>query len=82
MARDLETLRTKLWELFEEAAEKHKSYADGTYDQYTNTKLANRQGMATLADALVNTEREIRERDEAQNGLKLSGKPKVAANKA
>lgn len=82
MARDLETLRVKLWELFEEAADKHKNYADGTYDQYTSTKMANRQGMASLANALVNTEREIRARDEAQKGLKLPGKPKVAANKA
>ena len=80
MQRNLETLKETLWLLFEEAAARHCEYSDSKYDKYTNTQLANRSSMAKLALAITAIEREQREQGEAQNGLRLAGKPKMAAN--
>jgi len=84
MARDLETLRDTLWEIFEEAQRRHKDYEDSTYSGSStsyNPKIDNRNALANLGQAIVGVEQEIRLRDEAQNGLRLVGKTKVPANK-
>jgi|GEM_PF-2500161 len=83
MARDLETLRDRLWEIFEEAHSRHKEYSDGSPASYTpfNPKIQNRNAMANLGRAIAGIEQEIRLREESQNGFRLVGKPKVPANK-
>ncbi|HEX2751569.1 MAG TPA: hypothetical protein VHP34_00375 [Alphaproteobacteria bacterium] len=81
MPRDLETLRDTLWEIFEEAHERHNSYDDTKYGSSNNHKIQNRNAMANLGQAIVGIEQEIRLQDEAQNGLRLVGKAKTPANK-
>ena len=84
MARDLETLRDTLWEVFEEARGRHKDYEDRTHSGSStpfNPKIENRNAMANLGKAIAAVEREIREQDETQNGLRLVGKTKTPANK-
>lgn len=84
MKRDLETLRDKLWEVFEEAAERHSSYEDNNYSNSStpfNPRTTNRNAMANLANAIAGIETELRLRDEEQNGLRLAGKAKIPANK-
>lgn len=84
MKRDLETLRNKLWEVFEEAAECHNNYQDCIWPGSStpfNPKTANRNAMANLAQAITGIETELRLQDEEQSGLRLAGKAKVPANK-
>ena len=82
MKRDLETLRDKLWEVFEEAAERHSSYEDSNRSSSPfNPKAANRNAMANLAKAITGIETELRLCNEEQNGLRLAGKAKIPANK-
>ncbi len=83
MTRDLETLRDTLWEIFEEAHGRHKDYEDGKNSGPStpyNPKIDNRNAMANLGQAIASVEQEIRQQDEAKNGLKLVSKTKVPAN--
>ncbi|MBI1216696.1 MAG: hypothetical protein GC185_12870 [Alphaproteobacteria bacterium] len=78
MKRDLETLRDVLWEQFEKAVERQPKYEDSSSSgEYTpsNFAVAGRQAIGQLGKAIVDVEREIRERDEQANGMKLPGKP-------
>jgi hypothetical protein len=63
MARDLETLSDKLWELFEEAVQRHPKYEDcagsGSSTPF-NPKIENRGAIANIAQAIVAVNREIR----------------------
>jgi hypothetical protein len=85
MQRDLETLRDKLWEIFEEAHARHSKYGDEDPASYRpfNPKIENRNAMANLGQAIVSVEQEIRLRAaEAENGSRYLEKPKMPANKA
>lgn len=76
MARDLNRLKEELWTQFETAVKKQKDYEDRTYSSSStpsNFGIDGRNSIANLAGAIVNVERELREREEkAQEAEKLS----------
>ncbi len=77
MPRDLDTLRDVLWTQFEKAVERQGKYEDpSSTASYTPTNMAimGRNSIANLADAIVNLEREKRERSVDSNTIKLPGK--------
>lgn len=74
MARDLERLKEVLWTQFEKAVEKQPRYEDrqdAGSSTPTNFGIAGRQSIASLAQALVDVERELREREEQKSGFTL-----------
>lgn len=77
MPRDLETLKDVLWTQFEKAVERQAKYEDpsstGSYTPY-NIAVSGRNSLADLANAIVNVEREARERDASGPALKMPGK--------
>jgi hypothetical protein len=76
MARDLDRLKEVLWAQFEKAVERQQRYEDSSNSGSStpsNFAIAGRQSIGTLAQAIVDVEREMRERDE-QGGFKLLGK--------
>ncbi len=78
MARDLDRLKDVLWEQFEKAVDrqpKYEDYSSAGSSTPSNFAIAGRQSIGTLAQAIVDVEREMRERDE-QGGLRLIGKTK------
>ena len=87
MARDLETLKTALWEQFEAAAAKQSIYDDSRSAQsYTpsNFAIAGRAAMGALAQAIVAIEAEQRVQADAtdQKKFTLSAKQTRPANQA
>ena len=77
MERDLDKLREVLWEQFEKAVErqpKYEDYSTAGSSTPSNFAIAGRQSLGTLAQAIVDVEREMREREEQVNGLRLPGK--------
>jgi len=84
MARDLDKLKEKLWEQFEKAVEKQKTYSD--YDTSSssyphNHAIDNRNAIVNIANAIIGAEREQREQarekreeNERKNGISLPGK--------
>jgi hypothetical protein len=81
MARDLNRLKDVLWDQFEKAVARQPDYEDrynADSGTPTNFATAGRQAIGTLAQAIVDVEREQRkqsEREEAKNGIRLPGKP-------
>jgi hypothetical protein len=79
MARDLDRPKEVLWDQFEKAVARQPDYEDyprAGSSTPSNFAVAGRQSIGTLAQAIVDVEREMRERDEQGNGLKLIGKTK------
>lgn len=76
MARDLNRLKEELWTHFEAAVEKQARYEDSRSSGSStpsNFGIAGRNSIANLANAIVNVERELREREEkAEEADKLS----------
>lgn len=76
MARDLNRLKEELWNQFETAVTKQSNYEDSRSSGSStpsNFGIAGRNSIANLANAIVNVEREMREREEkAQEADKLS----------
>lgn len=77
MARDLYRLKEVLWDQFEKAVERQPKYEDcsssGTSTP-SNFAVAGRQSIGVLAQAIVDVEREMREKEEQANGFRLVGK--------
>jgi uncharacterized protein YicC (UPF0701 family) len=62
MPRDLETLKDKLWETFEDATARHSAYEDGRSSGSGtpfNPKTENRKAIADLAQAILAVEAQI-----------------------
>ncbi|MEZ0260408.1 MAG: hypothetical protein ACAH80_05320 [Alphaproteobacteria bacterium] len=62
MARDLATLKDKLWETFEDAVDKHPHYEDsrGSAENTPfNPKTENKKAIAELAQAILAVENQI-----------------------
>jgi hypothetical protein len=62
MPRDLETLKDKLWETFEEAVGRHARYEDSSSSGSStpfNPKTENKKAIAELAQAILATEAQI-----------------------
>jgi len=77
MARDFDALKDALWTQFEKAVEKQDKYEDPSISrEYTPTNMAimGRNSIANLANAIINLEREERERDASGPALKMPGK--------
>ena len=77
MARDLDRLKEVLWEQFEKAVERQTRYEDSSSSGSStpsNFAIAGRQSIGTLARAIVEVEREMRETEERANGLRMPGK--------
>jgi hypothetical protein len=62
MPRDLETLKDRLWETFEDATSRHSDYEDerrsGTNTPF-NPKTENKKAIAELAQAILAVENQI-----------------------
>lgn len=59
MARDLATLKDKLWEVFEQAVERQEKYEDTKYAANgtpTNFAIAGRASIGTLGQAIAAVE--------------------------
>jgi hypothetical protein len=72
--RTLEELKDTLWKAFDRAAERHEYYSDYDYASQsypTNHSIQNRIAMGTLADAIVNVEREMRIREKIAEEQKI-----------
>ena len=77
MARDLDRLKEVLWEQFEKAVERQPKYEDSSCSGSstpTNFAVAGRQSIGVLAQAIVDVEREMREKEEQAHGFRLVGK--------
>ena len=77
MPRDFDTLRDVLWTKFEKAVERQSQYEDRSNagsSTPTNFAIDGRNAIANLASALVNLEREARERNSENNPIRLPGK--------
>lgn len=82
MARDLDTLKEKLWDVFERAA--GKTYEDSTASGSStpfNPTIENRKMLAEVARAITGIEQEQRaqrneqrEEEERKSGPKMPGK--------
>lgn len=73
----LDQVKGKLYELFNEASVKHKSYEDparGAENSYAlnNHAVQNRIAMAALAQAIASVEREQREQPATPARLKMN----------
>lgn len=87
MARDLETLKTALWEQFEAAARKQSNYEDSSNagnHRPSNFAIAGRAAMGALAQAIVAIEAEQRVQADAadQKKFTLAAKQARPANQA
>ena len=77
MARDLERLKEVLWEQFEKAVERQPRYEDCSSagnSTPSNFAIAGRTSIGTLAQAIVDVEREMREKEQKNSGFTLVGK--------
>jgi len=78
MARDLETLKTMLWEQFETAVQRQPKYEDSTYSSSStpfNPSIEGHKSLALLASAITGIEAEQREqRAAAGDSIALPGK--------
>lgn len=77
MARDLERLKEVLWDQFEKAVERQPQYEDRNSTSSSTPSsfaVAGRQSIGTLAQAIVDVEREMRKKEEQANGFRLIGK--------
>lgn len=76
MARSLDELKTELWSKFDEAVKRHGSYEDSNSSGSStpfNPRIENRNAIASIANAIVNIEREQREqRREKEEAEKLT----------
>lgn len=83
MARDLDELKTVLWEKFEEAVKRHPLYEDssstGTSTPF-NPKIENRNALANLANAIAAIEREQREQRKDKEETEKLVLPKKLSN--
>ncbi|MEZ0223686.1 MAG: hypothetical protein ACAH83_03970 [Alphaproteobacteria bacterium] len=74
MARDLERLKEVLWNQFEKAVERQPDYEDrGDSGSSTpsNFAVAGRQSIGTIAQAIVDVEREMRVKKFAEDQQKM-----------
>lgn len=77
MARDLERLKEVLWDQFEKAVERQPRYEDSSNSGSStpsNFAIAGRQSIGTLGQAIIDVEREMREREDQTSSLRLPGK--------
>lgn len=80
MSRDLTRLKEELWKHFETAVARQSDYEDSRNSGSStpsNFGIAGRNSIANIANAIVNVEREMREREEKANEsekLSLPGK--------
>ena len=75
MAQDFETLKTVLWEQFNDAVEWQKSDAVyyGSEAEKNSAIVGNRQAIAQLAQAIVAVQTKLDEKEQGSKGLGLKG---------
>lgn len=69
MADDLEQLKKRLWKQFNRACDLAENDNGGTMD----SRAANRHAAGTLGLAIVEAERELRDRADGQKVFKITG---------
>ncbi|MBI1216697.1 MAG: hypothetical protein GC185_12875 [Alphaproteobacteria bacterium] len=78
MAKTLEELKDELYDSFNKAKEigdQFKGRNIFSYDEAATAAATAYEAAAKTAAAIINVERELREREETKNGMKLPGKP-------
>lgn len=74
MARDLERLKEVLWEQFERAVDRQRNYEDSSNSGTStpsNFAIAGRTSIGTIAQAIVDVEREMRVKKFAEDQQKI-----------
>jgi hypothetical protein len=72
MADDLEQLKKRLWKQFNRACDLAENDSGGTVD----SRAANRNAAGTLGRAIIEAERELRERENGHKSFHISA-PKL-----